>query len=202
MHFKRIVILVLLCTSLFACSSSPKLSTLSADSTIVAFGDSLTTGFGAPKQDSYPAILETLIHRRVINAGFNGLETSHALKLLPEVLAKYHPNLVILCIGGNDFLRRRDIALIKHNIEQMIYQLKVENIEVVLIAVPKAGVLITPPGFYKDIAEKYEVPVELKLLGRLERNSEYKSDVVHLNARGYREMAEGIAVFLKKLGAI
>ncbi len=202
MFFRKIALIVLLCASLFGCSSSPTLAFLPHDATIVAFGDSLTFGFGVKKNESYPAVLARLIDRKVINAGVNGLKTGEALKLLPGLLEEYHPNLVILGIGGNDLLRRVSHKVIKKNIEQMINWLKAHNIDVLLIAAPKPGVFLSAPGFYQEIGEAYDIPVELNLIGKLERKTDLKSDAIHFNAAGYNKMAERIAALLNKLGAL
>lgn len=87
---------------LTACSTHLKLPALSNDAVIVAFGDSLTFGTGSEPAESYPAVLEKMIGRRVVNSGVPGEVTGDGLLRLPEVLEWEKPALLLLCHGGND----------------------------------------------------------------------------------------------------
>ncbi|MEJ2415039.1 MAG: GDSL-type esterase/lipase family protein, partial [Sulfurimonas sp.] len=87
----------------------PKKQPLSKDTTILAFGDSLTAGYGASKGQDYPAHLQRLSGIKVINAGISGEVSADGLKRLPELLQEYKPQLVILCHGGNDILRKKSM---------------------------------------------------------------------------------------------
>jgi acyl-CoA thioesterase-1 len=202
---KKFLLLFIGVIFLGACSNQTPavLPFISHDGIILAVGDSLTYGSGAGgKENSYPAVLEKLIDRKVINAGVPGLMTKGALQRLPKLIQQYKPDLVLLCIGGNDFLKRVHKETVEHNIATMINMLQLKNIPVVLIATPKPGLTITPPELYEQIAKTYNIPIEQNLLAKLERKGEYKSDSVHLNALGYKTLAEGIAQTLKQYGAI
>jgi len=177
----------------------PKLST---DDVIVAFGDSLTYGTGASESESYPAVLAQLTGRKVVSAGVPGEVTAQALQRLPEVIEEYRPRLVIVCIGGNDMLRRLSMAQARANVRAMIELLKARDIAVVLIGVPQPALLSSPPAFYAELAREFGIPYESEALKSVLYAAEMKADPIHPNARGYRRIAEAVDALLRKAGAI
>lgn len=74
---------------------------------VLAFGDSITHGYGVGKNDNYPSQLSKLLNASVINSGVSGEISKEGLRRLPGVLEKYKPNILILCHGGNDILRKK-----------------------------------------------------------------------------------------------
>ena len=192
---------LLLC--LTACSdSTPQINPLSNDAVILAFGDSLTHGTGASKGESYPAILESSINRKVINAGVPGELTMQGLKRLPELLDKYQPKLLILCHGGNDILHRENLAEAEANIRQMIALATNKNIPVILLGVPKPGIFLSSAKLYSSIAENTDVLFIQNLLPEILSDASMKSDTVHPNEKGYRVMALALADTLRDSGAL
>src|ERR1700682_4354310 len=95
----------------------------------------------AGEDESYPAQLEKLIGRRVVRAGVPGEVTAQALQRLPGALDEYSPRLLILCIGGNDFLRRLGNGQAEHNVRAMVQLAKGRGVGVVLIGTPEPGLL-------------------------------------------------------------
>jgi len=188
---------------LFAgCSDRSKLERLPADAIVLAFGDSLTFGTGANEEESYPAQLEQLIGRRVVRAGVPGETTSQALARLPGALEQHAPRLLLLCIGGNDFLRRLGNPQAERNVRAMVELAMSRGVAVLLIGAPEPGFTVSPPAFYAGIAKQFTLPYEDAVIGEVLRDSSLKSDAVHPNARGYRVIAERLAERLKASGAI
>lgn len=188
---------------LAACGGKPPaLPRLAPDDVIVAFGDSLTFGTGAQPAESYPAVLGELIGREVIAAGVPGEVTAQGMQRLPQVLDRYRPRLVLLCLGGNDLLRKVEPQSIEANLRTMVRTLRDRGIAVVLIGVPKPSLLPSTAGFYATIAEDLQVPLEDEVLEDILTKNEYKSDPIHPNAAGYRRMAEAVAKLLRETGAL
>jgi lysophospholipase L1-like esterase len=189
--------------SLTACGPSvPKLTPLAQDAVILAFGDSLTYGTGANMEESYPAVLQSLIGRTVIRSGVPGEITAESLERLPETLDEHTPKLMILCIGGNDFLRQLGEQQAADNIRAMIRLAKDKGVEVVLVGVPKFGLMIKPPEFYRQIADEFHIPYEDGIIHKILLSPDLKSDEIHPNAKGYHLFAESVAALLKKAGAV
>lgn len=196
-------LLILLCILSFcACSKGPKLSPLPTDAVILAFGDSLTYGTGATPQESYPSVLGTLINRTVVNAGIPGETTEEGRRRLAGVLDEVRPTLMLLCLGGNDFLRRLDEAQARDNLRTMIAMAKERGIDVLLIAVPKLGFGLQVPVIYSELAKSEQIPLEEGILADILSSDKLKSDTIHPNAAGYKLMAEAIDKRLRQAGAL
>jgi acyl-CoA thioesterase-1 len=187
---------------LSACQKPARLPMLAKSDVVVAFGDSITFGTGAESQESYPAVLEQMIGRRVVNAGVPGEVTAEGLSRLPQILDQEKPALLILCHGGNDNLRRLGSEQAAGNIREMIRLARQRNVAVVLIAVPALGLSVSPEPLYREIAKELKISLEEKTLSSILADSSLKSDLIHPNAAGYRHLAEAVATLLKKCGAI
>ena len=187
---------------LAACGGQPKLPPLAPNAVVLAFGDSLTFGVGANTGESYPARLEALIGRKVVSAGVPGEASAEGLARLPSALEQAKPQLVILCHGGNDLLRKLDEAQAANNIRAMVRLAKARGAQVVLIGVPKPGLLPSPAGFYEDIARELKLPYEGATLRKILTDNALKSDLVHPNAAGYARLAEAVAALLRKASAV
>ena len=202
-YMKRILLLALILVALTGCMNrTPKLSPLAHDAVVLAFGDSLTFGTGAPVGQSYPAVLQALIGRNIIASGVPGEVTADGRIRLQEALDEHHPRLLILCHGGNDFLRHFSEHQTAENIRAMIQMAQASGAEVVVIAVPKPGLLPTPPELYEQISKEFNIPLDDSTLKSILTNNAEKSDMVHPNAQGYLRLAEAVATLLKNAGAI
>ena len=84
----------------------------------------------------------------------------------------------------------------------MVALAKARGIDVLLIGTPEKGITVTPPAFYAEIAEAYDIPYEGKVIGQVLRDNALKSDPIHPNAQGYRLIAVRVAELLREAGAI
>ncbi|NIQ97196.1 MAG: arylesterase [Desulfuromonadales bacterium] len=175
------------------CERQPLIAPLEPQDKIVAFGDSLTWGTGAPREASYPQTLASLLGIEVVNAGVPGELSAEGRRRLPGVLAEYRPALVILCHGGNDMLRRRSLDKLAENLRVMIESCRNAGADVVLVGVPQLGFTLEPPPLYDKIAAEYDIPYADDILADLLADRDFKSDTIHPNAAGYRRLARVLA---------
>jgi acyl-CoA thioesterase I len=176
---------------------------------IVAFGDSLTAGFGADPGKSFPDFLQkdldqAGLHWHVVNAGVSGNTTTDGVARLSEVLA-YKPRVTIVEFGGNDGLRGLPIATTSANLDQIIRALRDSGSAVVL-----AGMTLPPnygPDYigpfqqvYKDLADKYKVArIPFLLEGVATNPNLMQRDGIHPTAQGNQMVASLVMRYLKPL---
>ena len=187
---------------LAACDRAPTLPRLGANDIILAFGDSLTYGTGAERNEAYPAKLVGLTQRAVVNAGVPGETTAEGLKRLPALLDEHRPKLVLLCLGGNDLLRRLPEAETENNLRLMLQTLRASGIQVVLIGVPEPKLFGGAPDFYERLADEFALPYDGDILNTVLKDNALKSDPIHPNAAGYEAIARQLADLLKESGAL
>jgi len=172
---------------------------------IVAFGDSLTAGYGVNGGFSYPDFLQKEIAGyRVVNAGISGDTTSGGLARIDSV-TRLAPKIVILELGGNDGLRGLPLASTRANLEQMIVELRKSGVRVAL-----AGITLPPnygPDYirefekiYKDLAAKYKLPfIPFLLEGVVGVPGMMQPDGIHATVKGNEVVARLVMQTLKPL---
>lgn len=203
--WRRVVLLALL-GLLAACGGGRKVSPLPAGSPVLAFGDSVTFGTGAAPGEDYPTQLAAISGWNVTNAGIPGDTAEAARGRIRTAIEQAQPALVIVELGGNDFLRRRPEGQIKADLRAILNEVRRANVPVVLVAVPRFSLLGAAVGalpdaeLYEKLAEEEEVPLVPKVFGRILADPGLKADQIHPNAAGYRQLAEGIAEALRDVG--
>ena len=200
---RRFALALLLALGLAGCGGKgARLDKLPPDAVVLAFGDSLTFGTGARPEDSYPALLERAIGRKVVNGGVPGETSAGGLQRLPGLIEETRPALLILCHGGNDFLRRMDDAQAAKNVREMIGLARAQGVAVVLLATPKPTLPPSVPAFYAEIAREMRVPFEEAVMKTVLSSNTLKSDLVHPNDRGYAQIAQALHALLRRTGAL
>jgi len=172
-------------------SDDYKLKPISGSTIVLCFGDSLTFGTGARPGESYPAVLERQLNCTVINAGIPGETTDSGVNRIPALLEKHQPQLLILCEGGNDFLKKRSENT-KSNLAKMIQDAQSRDVEVLLIGVPKPGLLLSSPELYEELSEEFKIPLLNDIIPDILSKGGLKSDYAHPNAAGYKTLAKAI----------
>lgn len=190
--------------ALQGCSDQPetKLKALAQDAVILAFGDSLTFGTGAQPEESYPSLLAELTGRTVINSGVPGELSSAGLARLSQQLQETKPDLVILCHGGNDLLRKQSRQQLQANLQAMLDKITASGAQVLLIAVPTFGINLAPAPLYLELAESNSIAIQPTILSELLIDNSLKADQVHPNAQGYQQFAQSIHRLMIEAGAI
>ncbi len=175
----------------------------------MAFGDSLSAGFGADPGKSYPDFLQKEIDRRgyvyrVVNAGTSGDTTTDGLERIRTVTAQ-KPAIVILEFGGNDGLRGLPVSTTRANLDQMIVALQQAGAKIVL-----AGMTL-PPNYgqeyitsfeavYRDLAKQYRLPlIPFLLRGVGGHPALMQRDAIHPTAEGNRIVAQTVMEVLEPL---
>jgi acyl-CoA thioesterase-1 len=169
---------------------------------IVAFGDSLTAGYGTDAGNSYPDYLERDLnakglHYHVVNAGISGNTTKDGVERLDDVLA-LKPAVVIVAFGGNDGLRGLPIESTRKNLDQIVSTLQRAGIKIVL------GGITLPPnygadyirqfnGIYASLSRQYHVPLLPFLLQDVYGTAgSMQADGIHATAQGNQQVARNL----------
>lgn len=199
----RLLLAAMMVLCLAACGNKvPPVAKLASTDVVLAFGDSLTYGTGARAEDSYPVVLGQLIGRQVVRSGVPGEQTAGGLARLPEVLDEHKPKLVIVCLGGNDMLRKGTPENIEANLRKILAEIKSRGLDAMLIGVPTPTVITRPPDFYFRLAKEFAIPYEGDIITSVLYKADLKSDPIHPNAAGYRKVAEAVARLMRDAGAI
>ncbi len=204
---RRRALLAAAAALLAACKrTTPRFASLPAGATVLALGDSLTHGSGADSASSYPSRLAQLTGWHVVNAGVPASTSAQARERLPALLAEHTPALVLLSIGGNDFLRQIPEAETRAAIAAMLAEINRAGAQAVLIAVPKptiAGALLRSLDdhpLYEALASEQRVPLFAAGWAQVLSDPALKSDQIHANAAGYERFARGLHRFLHEAG--
>jgi len=170
----------------------------SSNDAIVCLGDSLTEGVGANPGEDYPTVLSRELAFPVVNLGRRGDTTAQALERLPDLLAR-NPRLVIVLLGGNDFLRQVPRAETRKNLSEVVRRIQ-DHGAMVAIAGMRLGILTDEFGpIYQETAEQLGAFYMPQVMQGILTDPQLKSDPIHPNAAGYRLMAQRIAAKLKPL---
>lgn len=176
--------------------------------TVLALGDSLTHGTGAPRESSYPAVLARLSGWAVVNAGVPGDTAAQALARWPELRQAHQPALVLLCIGGNDLLRRSDETALRDTLRRLCTDITAGGAQCLLLAVPRPTLAsrftgsLNDHALYAEVAESLRLPLHARGWSDVLADERLRSDEVHANAEGYAKFAQGLLLTLRSSGLL
>ena len=191
---------------LVACGRRPKLSALPAGTTVLAFGDSVTYGTGADRGEDWPKLLAGLTGWQVVNAGVSGDTAAAGTARIQALLDEHKPKLVIIEIGGNDFLRRRPADAVKRDLKTLVDASRAAGAIPLLIGVPEPSVMAVVAGkptdspIYAELGKEEKIPVISDVFSDVLSRPELCADTIHPNAAGYRRLADNLYSELKQSG--
>jgi len=177
---------------------------------IVAFGDSLTAGYGLAPREGYPALLQKMIDAdgfkyEVVNAGVSGDTSAAGVRRIDWSLDAGNVRFLILELGANDFLRGQPVSETRKNLSQIIARAKSRGVRVLL-----AGMLTTSERgrdyeteiseAFRSLAKEHEVTlIPFFLEGVAGRDELNQQDRIHPNAEGTRIVAATVYRYLKPM---
>jgi acyl-CoA thioesterase I len=162
---------------------------------IIVFGDSLVSGVGASPGNGFVAVMERELGQPIANAGFPGDTTVTAqLRYQNDVLDK-NPRIVVILLGGNDFLARISRDRTIGNLRSMVEEAQAQGAGVVLVGVRKA----IYSSDYKRIAQETGAVYVPNVLDETFGRQELMADPIHPNDAGYRVFANRILPAIKQL---
>lgn len=209
--FKKLFLLACMPLLLLACDSKPQYQALPKHANVLILGDSLTYGSGAAEGEDYPTLLANNTGWNVINAGVPGNKSADGLARLPDLLADHHNgeqkvDLLLIELGGNDFLKQVPEAETKRNLQTILMQAKVKNIPTVLLAIPEFSPVgaafgnLSDHPLYATLAKETDTPVVQEVFTEVLAKNSLKADPIHPNADGYRIVEATIRKALLTLG--
>ncbi|HXG52338.1 MAG TPA: arylesterase [candidate division Zixibacteria bacterium] len=193
---------LLLACALLGCGGDPYGSIRnlrSAGRTVVCFGDSLTEGVGAEAGRDYPSELGRLLGMAVVNTGRRGDTSGEALARVEQDVFEHDPRVVVVLLGGNDFLRKVPLAETKKNLAAIVARVQ-ERGAMVVVAGIRLGLFADEyADLFEEVAEKLGALYVPDVMSGILSDPALRSDRIHPNAEGYRLIAGRIAEKLKPL---
>jgi lysophospholipase L1-like esterase len=182
-----------------ACSGIPQSARPTGGENVIAFGDSLVAGHGASEGRDFVSLLSDRLGVPVINAGRDGDTTASALTRLDRDVLGRNPRIVIVLLGGNDFLRRVPTDETFRNLGTIVERIRTRGSAVVLAGV-SVGLLSDPyRGRYEALADRTSSVLVPDILNGVIGHPDLMSDTIHPNDRGYAIVADRLEAVLREL---
>lgn len=162
---------------------------------IVAFGDSLTEGYGVSADESYPAVLSGKLGRGVVNLGVSGETAVDAVKRIPQVL-NYTPHMVLIEFGANDFMRAMNTQDAVKAVGEIVDSVQRAGAVAVIVDTGAPGMGAYTKA-YKKLAHQKKAVFVPGIISDIISRPELKSDSVHPNAKGYALVADKVYKHIK-----
>ncbi len=173
---------------------------------IVVLGDSLSYGLGAESNHGYVGVLQKRLGMEIVNKGVNGDTSKMALDRLQTDVLDLKPALVVVELGGNDFMQKVPIDETFANLDRIISRVQAQQTPVLLIGVQNGLFANKAAGRYRQLADRRHTGLVANALGNILTQPDLKSDAIHPNDKGYEKMADEVEPelrrMLKKMGRL
>jgi len=197
---KKLVYLLLIFTLVACGKTAEKYAAIPQGATVLILGDSLSYGTGANTGtntgEDYPSLLATKTGWQIINAGVPGDTSAGGLERLPALLQQHQPKLLIVELGGNDFLHNVPQTKTMANLKAILTQAKQAAVPSVLVAIPEVSAFRAAMGNLQDhtlfetLAQETNTPLISNVFSEVLSDNTLKADQIHANAKGYAVVSE------------
>lgn len=164
-------------------------------STVIALGDSLTAGYRVAEGEGWPEKLSAIVGRPILNRGVSGNTTADALARLEADVLSQDPRIVLVCLGGNDMLRRMPADAQFDNLRTIVRRIQEKGALVILIGTEGFKILsnVDYGERYEALARETGAVYVPDLMKGVLTDRTLMLDQIHPNARGYDRIARRIA---------
>lgn len=192
---KFFIVLFLFC--LCSCSKQEIKNYPAKEGPVVAFGDSLTYGYGVSAQEAFPALLEKMWNKEVINLGVSG-DTSLQGLARKEEIKNFRPSFVLIEFSANDFFKKVPREQTKKALEDIVDY--THSLGAVAVLIDTGGNSLMKPyrKIIKQISKEKNALYIEGIMDGIFNNKSLKSDNIHPNEEGYKKIAQKIDKVLKK----
>ncbi|MDP2593206.1 MAG: GDSL-type esterase/lipase family protein [bacterium] len=166
---------------------------------IVAVGDSLVVGVGASEGKDFITLLSMTLNEPTLNFGRSGDTTGDVLQRIETVLSK-KPSVVIVLVGGNDYLKRIPKSQTFENLGKITRKIQNSGAAVLILGVRGGLLSDSYEKDFEDFARAYGTAYVPNVLDGIIGKSQYLSpDKIHPNDLGYEKIARKVLPELRRI---
>jgi len=192
--------LLLFALLLFGCAKAEVKFLTPHQGPVVVIGDSLSVGVGADRpEEGYVALLEKRLGIKIVNKGISGNTTEDGLARFEKDVLAEKPALVIIELGGNDFLRKVEAEQVFANLEKMIDLVQAQQVPVLLLGIQSSVLRDRHEADFRALAERKGTAYVPNIVADVAGNQALKADPIHPNSAGYVTLADRIEPELRRL---
>jgi acyl-CoA thioesterase-1 len=178
--------------------------------TIMIYGDSLSAGYGLPRQAGWTNLLLQRLHDenfdyKVVNASISGETTLGGKNRIAEALSSHKPEIVIVALGANDGLRGQSLDAMRANLDAIIQTCVKRKVRVLLVGMrlpPNYGAAYTEKfhAIFRDLAQRRKLPLVPFLLDGFADNAAlFQADGIHPAVQAQPLMLDNIWKILRPM---